>query len=150
MHQLLWELSELSFRFELLNLDRRAISMRVIEDEKYKSEFLSPHVREDLILKCFHLEASDPCHLAYVSPAHAQKGLASPTIQARLPFLKALRSVMFEWDGYESHHLCRLVELSAHSPEIELLHYENAITRFYAQSFFRFFGRAAVLPTVLP
>jgi hypothetical protein len=64
--------------------------------------------------------------------------------------IHALRRVMFEWDDYHRHHVARLPTLTAEAPENELLHYEYAFARFYTQSYFRYFGRAAIIPRTLP
>ncbi|KAF8342357.1 hypothetical protein F5887DRAFT_974804, partial [Amanita rubescens] len=101
----MWGISELSFRFELLILDRLR---------------------------------------------NARLGLASPDVRDRLPYLHALCRVMFEWDNYHRHHVARLPSPTAEAPENELLHYEYPLARFYTHNYFRYFGRAAIIPRTLP
>lgn len=143
----MWGISELSFRFELLILDRRALDRRLFEG---RHQDLDSLVREELVLRCFYFRPNQPRHLATVSARNARLGLASPDVRDRLPYLHALRRVMFEWDNYHRHHVARLPTLTAEAPENELLHYEYALARFYTQSYFRYFGRAAIIPRTLP
>ncbi|KAF8322384.1 hypothetical protein F5887DRAFT_1028526 [Amanita rubescens] len=103
----MWGISELSFRFELLILDRHLDSL----------------VREGLVLRCF-FRPNQPRRLATVSVRNARLGLASPDVRDRLPYLHALCRVMFEWDNYHRHHVARLPSPTAEAPENELLHYE--------------------------
>jgi hypothetical protein len=147
--RILWELSELGFRYELVMLDRRAIQPRVIEDQRYKDFLLSPLTRESVILRCFPFGPSEPRHLAYAPIHHASRGLASPAVRDRLPYLTALRHVMGEWDGYEKTELGRLQTPTQNSRESDLYYYEESIAQFYVQMFFRFFGRAAIVPMYL-
>jgi hypothetical protein len=152
--QLLWQLSELSFRFELLMLDRRATAATAQrfdpENEREREKLTSPLIRELDVLKCFPFDASEPRHLGFVTMEHARKGIASSRIQDRLPYLHALRHVMLWWDGYAQEHLARLPMYTPDAIEQDLEHYESAIAHFYTQSFYRFFGRAAVVPMYLP
>ncbi len=145
----LWELSELSFRFDLIMLDRKALAARRLENNARNALLLSPLSREPLILACFPFRPSDPRHLAFVNHEHARCGLVSPTIRDRIPYLNALRAVMAEWDGYEIHPIGRWEVLTEDSPEVEGVLYEQAIAHFYTQSYFRFFGRAAIVPMYL-
>jgi hypothetical protein len=73
----MWGISELSFRFELLMLDRHALDRCLFED---RPQELSPLVREELILNCFYFCPDQPRHLATVSVRNAHWGLASPYI----------------------------------------------------------------------
>ncbi|KAF8328277.1 hypothetical protein F5887DRAFT_1083259 [Amanita rubescens] len=147
--KLLWELSELSFRFDLIMLDRKALAARQLENNSHNQRLLSPLSREALILACFPFTPSHPRHLAFVHPEHARCGLASRALRDRLPYLNSLRRVMGEWDGFETHQIGRLEIPREGYPEVELIHYEKAITHFYTQSYFRFFGRAAIVPMYL-
>ena len=143
-----WGISELSFRFELLMLDRRALDRRLFENRPHE---LGSLVREELVLCCFYFRPDQPHHLASVSVQNARLGLASPNVRDRLPYLNALRQVMFEWVDYHQYHdLARLPTPAVDAPEIELLHYEYALARCYTQTYFHYFGRAAIIPTTLP
>ena len=143
----MWGISELSFRFELLMLDRRALDRRLFEN---RLQELGSLVREELVLRCFYFRPDQPHHLASVSVQNARRGLASSNVQDRLPYLNALRRVMCEWVDYHHHHIARLPKPAADAPEIELLQYEYALARYYTQTYFHYFGRAAIIPTTLP
>ena len=132
---MLWELSELSFRFDLIMLDRKALAARRLENNAWNARLLSPLSREPLILACFPFGASDPRHLAFVDHEHARRGLASSTIRDRIPYLNALRAVMKEWDGYEIHPIGRWEVLTGDAAEVEGTLYEKAIAHFYTQSY---------------
>jgi len=143
----MWGISELSFRFELLMLDRRALDRRLFDNRHQELDSL---VREELVLCCFYFRPDQPRHLASVSVQNAHQGLASPDVRDRLPYLNALRRVMFEWVNYHEHHVARLPTPTVDTPEIELLQYEYALARYYTQTYFHHFGRAAIIPTTLP
>jgi hypothetical protein len=142
----MWGISELSFRFELLMLDRRALDRRLFEGQPQGLDSL---VREELVLRCFYFRPGQPHHLASVSVRNARQGLASPTVQDRLPYLNALHRVMSDWIDYPKHYIARLPPPTSESPEVEITHYEYALARFYTQMYFRYFGRAAVIPATL-
>jgi hypothetical protein len=142
----MWGISELSFRFELFILDRRALDRRLFEGRHRDLDSL---VREELILRCFYFRPDQPRHLATVSVQNARQGLASPNVRDRLPYLNGLRLVMSEWEGYHRHHVARLEIPTAETREADLLHYEYALARFYTQTYFRYFARAAIIPRTL-
>lgn len=134
--EVLWELSELNFRFELSSLDRRASK---ITNETAVLD------RQDMICRCF------PGNTLIVERSHATRGLASLDWRERLPILLRLRALMQDWCGNKPTPLLlqdrETLELYS---EHDVLALEDGIARFYTQSFFNFFGRAAVIPTRLP
>ena len=142
----MWGISELSFRFELFILDRRALDRRLFEGRHRDLDSL---VREELILRCFYFRTDQPRHLVSVSVQNARHGLASPNVRDRLPYLKALRLVMFEWEGYHRHHVAKLKVPTAETREDDLLHYKYALARFYTQTYYRYFAQAAIIPRTL-
>lgn len=133
--KVLWELSELNFRFELLALDKRA--SRVTDDNEAQD-------RQDMIRKCF------PTSSLFPELPDATKGLASVTWKDRLPTLLRLRALMRDWNGTKPTAIL-LGDLESldlyHEDDVQVL--ENAVARFYTQTFFNYFGRAAVIPTKL-
>ena len=134
MQQLLWELTELNFRFELLALDKRASSCDRDEDE-----------RQAMVLKCF-----PDNDLLLVNPGLLNVALQSLDWKVRLPYLLALKALLRDWDGLKPTPLL-LPDLPLHQyTELDVRQLEDSIARFYTQSFYRFFGRAATLPTRLP
>ena len=122
----MWAISELSFRFELLMLDRRALDRGLFED---RPQELNSLVREELVLNCFYFCPDQPRHLATVSVRNAHQGLASPNIWEHVPYLNALHHVMFEWVGF-THAPDRATWLNsptAEAREDDILQYEYSI-----------------------
>jgi hypothetical protein len=132
--EILWELFELGFRFDLLALDHRAQSTE--EDETD---------RLNRILLCF--PGGGP--LSVVDYGLASQGLGAPTISQRAPYLLALRDVMKHWKGDLPHQIIRPAKPVEQYSDIELRTLEHAIARFYTQIFFNHFGRAAIVPHML-
>jgi hypothetical protein len=132
----LWELTELNFRFELLALDTYAGS----------SSHRDEHERQAMVLKCFNVPS-----LVVVDVQRPNTGLQAHDWQDRLPFLLALRGLMRDWDGLKPTALL-LPDLASHNmyTEVDALELEDHIARFYTQTFYHSFGRAAVIPTRLP
>jgi hypothetical protein len=131
----LWELSELNFRFEFLALDKRAsISPR--------DEF----TRQTMILACFDVPS-----LVIVDPHHACTGLHSLDWRQKLPSLLAFKALLCDWDGMKPTPLLApdLPTVGMYT-ECDVEQLEMAVANFYTQSFYRFFGRAAIIPTHLP
>jgi hypothetical protein len=137
----MWGISELSFQFKLLMLDHHALDRRLFEDHPQE---LSPLVREELVLNCFYFRPDRHRHLA--------QGLASPNIRDHLPYLNALHLVMSEWVGFIGAPDCasRLNPPKAEDRQDDMLQYEYSLARFYTQTYFRYFGHAAIIPTTLP
>ena len=145
----MWAISELSFRFELLMLDRRALDRCSFED---RPQELNSLVWEELVLNCFYFRPDQPRHLATVSVRSAHRGLASPNIRERVPYLNVLHRVMSEWVGFTRapNRATWLNSPTAETRKDDMLQYEYSIIQFYTQTYFRYFSRAAIVPTTLP
>jgi hypothetical protein len=133
--KILWKLTELNFRFELLGLDKRANPLNRDED-----------ARQDLIRECFGTNS-----LLVTDHRLANMRLGSSDWRKRLPRLLMLRRLMRDWDGMKPTSLL-LLDLASISDYVEAdaLQLEEAVTMFYTDCFFRFFGRAPVIPARLP
>jgi len=140
--EILWELFELNFRFEFMALDSRA-----------HIPSASPTIdipRVDLLLQCF------PCSICgsilVVRTEFAHQGLAASSWMDRAPFIIAMKNVVRTWTGFEKVlRGCGQVDLNANQDvaaysESEINAMELALATFYTQSFYDFFGRAAVIP----
>jgi hypothetical protein len=59
---------------------------------------------------------------------------------------------MSEWVGFigAPDRASRLNPPTAEARENDILQYEYSIARFYTQTYFHYFGRAAIVPTTLP
>jgi hypothetical protein len=133
----LWELTELNFRFELLALDAHASGLSSNQDE---------HERQAMVLRCFNVPS-----LVVVDVQRPNAGLQAHDWRERLPFLLALRALMRDWDGLKPTPLLQ-PDLASHDmyTEVEVQQLEDHVARFYTQTFYCLFGRAAVIPTRLP
>ncbi|KAF8237227.1 hypothetical protein L208DRAFT_1248825, partial [Tricholoma matsutake] len=135
--KILWELTELNFHFELLALDKHASGL---------SPHRGEHERQAMVLKCFDVPS-----LVVTNVQRANFGLQAHDWRERLPFLLAVRALMRDWDGLKPMPLL-LPDLASHNmyTEADVQQLEDHIARFYMQTFYHLFGRAAVVPTRLP
>lgn len=144
--EILWELYELNFRFEFMALDLRAHTGPAASTDHFS--------REALLLQCFPGRVAGSFLVAPTELAH--QGLAAATWQDRAPFISAVKQVMSTWTGFdEVNERCSAVDLhvkkhvqSYSQREIEAT--ELALATFYTQSFYNFFGCAAIVPRRLP
>jgi len=132
VRQILWELYELNFAQEFVSLDRRACISLDMRD----TEVL--YARQSLISKCFISNS-----INYAPLPNTSCGLAAENILDRLPFLCRMVQVMGAWKGPKP----AVFDLVQHLPitdQVEGL--EDAVTKYYCQQFFIYFGRAAQIP----
>lgn len=134
--EMLWELCELNFRFELRALDVRA------KREVYR-EADTTEQAEMAIMKCFPA-ATGGSPLA-VSFETAHQGLAACSVRERAPYFQAIRDVMLKWKGGEET-LRPLTVSWEQATDVKLASLEKHVALFYVQSFFDHFARAAVIP----
>ena len=130
---MLWRLSELNFRFELLALHKRA---GPAESDPADCD---QAVRDALQL--ISLQAVD-MHTSF-------EGFRSGDWQSRLLSLLRLASLMKVWSGDKPLPLLQDKPVAEYT-ERDTGVLEDAVARFYTDTFFIFFGRAAVIPTRLP
>ena len=126
--EILWELAELSFRFELLALDVR-VTTSTSDD------------RQELIRACFPGGASASLLVADLGAAN--HGLGNVHWEPRSVYLHALKKVMTTWKG-EVPRIILAKKLQWTEWEIEDL--EGEITHFYVKTFYDHFGRAPITP----
>ncbi|RDB25590.1 hypothetical protein Hypma_006943 [Hypsizygus marmoreus] len=138
IHEVIWELFELNFRFEFVGLDSRACSEGGDNLE----------VRQHLIMACFPGRHGGSLLVADVEAG--DRGLAAVSWKDRAPYLLAMLRVVKSWSG------CPPLLAGAASKHVEELSekdvqvVEEAVTKFYSQSFFNYFARAAIVPHRLP
>jgi hypothetical protein len=130
---MIWRLSELNFRFELLALNKRA-------GPAGRDEFeCDQAVRDALLLTS----------LQAVDMDSSKQGFRSSHWRSRLPHLLNLATLMRDWSGDKPLPLLQDIPIDDYN-ELNTGVLEDAVARFYTDSFFIFFGRAAVIPTCLP
>lgn len=131
--QILWRLSELNFRFELLALNKRAGPPERNAFERDQA------VRSALLVTSLQAVDMDT----------ANEGIRSSHWRSRLPSLLRLATLMRAWSGDKPLPLLQDIPFGEYN-ELNTGVLEDAVARFYTDSFFIFFGRAAVIPTSLP
>ena len=132
--EILWRLSELNFRFELFALDKRAGPTLTGRDEMER-KFEVPRALQLTSLQVVDMDRSI-------------EGLCSRHWRCRLPPLLRLATLMRSWSGDKPLPLLRNRPYAEYN-ELETGLLEDAVARFYTDTFFIFFGRAAVIPTSL-
>jgi len=130
--EILWELAELNFRFELCALDARATTVTA-----------DPRCRQELIAACFPGGKDGTSSLLVADLGMANHGLASQNWEEKAPYLQALRKVVVTWHG-EIPPIIQTEKYQWAKQEIEDL--ENAVATFYVRSFYNHFHRAPVVP----
>lgn len=130
---ILWRLSELNFRFELLALHKRAGSAGYDKIEC-----------DQAVRNALHLTS-----LQAVDMDMSNRGFRSSHWQSRLPSLLRLATLMRTWSGDKPLPLLEEKPFGEYN-ELYTGVLEDAVARFYTDTFFIFFGRAAVIPTRLP
>jgi hypothetical protein len=129
---ILWRLSELNFRFELLALHKRAgLPERDAVD-------CDQDVRSALQITS----------LQAVDMFTSVDGFRSIDWRSRLPSLLQLATLMKGWSGDKPLPLLQDRPLAEYT-ELDTRVLEEAVARFYTDTFYIFFGRAAVIPTRL-
>jgi hypothetical protein len=131
--EILWELADLNFRFELLALDSRATTGSDSESE-----------RQALVSACFPNCTSGSLLVADLGAAN--HGLASENWEEKALYLHALKRVMMSWRG-EIPGILRVEKVHWHYQEI--IDLEDAISSFYVASFYQHFRRPPIVPRAL-
>jgi hypothetical protein len=129
---ILWHLSELNFRFELLALHKCA---GTAGHDAFDSD---QDVRNALQLNS----------LQAVDMATAVEGFYSSDWRSHLPSLLQIALLMRAWSGDKPLPILHDQPLAEYS-ECDTAVLEDAVARFYTDTFFVFFGHAAVIPTCL-
>ncbi|KAG7090327.1 hypothetical protein E1B28_011923 [Marasmius oreades] len=132
VREVMWELFELNFRRELLVLDTRLdmSSMPALE-------------RKLLLDKCYTGSADN-----VIFPKNETRGLGSPSIRNRIPFLEGLHNVMSTWRIQKPIALLdafpRNTEAHNYLETVRVV--ERAIASSYTIAFLDIFCRAASVP----
>ncbi|KAJ7075961.1 hypothetical protein B0H15DRAFT_791187 [Mycena belliarum] len=125
-HEIVWQVAETSFRFELCALDRRA----------------SGRARLNNVKRCF---AGDM--LVGVPLEMSQRGWAAPMLEDRHRYVASTAVLMLDWTTKSPRP--RIIERIADRHQWttdNMQELEAAVARHYTQAFWEYFGRAAVVP----
>ncbi|KAF9456582.1 hypothetical protein BDZ94DRAFT_1315007 [Collybia nuda] len=127
--EIIWELAELNFRFELLALDSRATNE-------------SSASRQELVLKCLP-RTSLGASLLVADLGSANQGLAGTSWADRGDYVLALRKLMSSWRG-EVPPIIKMEKVFWSLEEAAEL--EEVMTRHYCTTFYNYFRRAPIVP----
>ncbi|KAJ3736828.1 hypothetical protein DFJ43DRAFT_1149938 [Lentinula guzmanii] len=132
--EILWDLNELNFRQELLLLDRQLDRSGML-----------PFDRELCLEECWvgSIQQSDI--------SRAGQGLGAPSVQDRVPYLRALHRVMSTWNGDRPEAVWNAFpkDSGAHNYAVILERVESSMAIFYTDSFLKVYRRAACIPRYL-
>lgn len=143
LRQVVWDLFEHNFNFELLALDRS------VHPRKLMSVQASLH-RDSMVAACI----PDASFIRNDMPT-VQRGLGAASWLDRWEYVEALRVVMLTWPGPPSKVLASLrltepLDGEHHIYAARCLELERVAYPFYCQTFFEYFGRAATTPHQMP
>ncbi|KAF7360831.1 hypothetical protein MSAN_01112400 [Mycena sanguinolenta] len=126
--EMLWQVGEISFRFEFLALDRRASGLN----------------RPDQCRECFagSLLMGMPLGLA-------KEGLASMSPATRHPFYLRIARLMHDWNPRPRLAVIAKASEAREWDKFEMSELEEAVAGHYTQAFYEHFGCAAVIPARL-
>ncbi|PSS28485.1 hypothetical protein PHLCEN_2v2966 [Hermanssonia centrifuga] len=137
--QMIWELCEVAFRYELLQLDRYLVPI----DEPDYERHLSEHERRRLIASVF------PNDFVMTALPTRIDGLAALDVSTRLPYLECLQKILSRWPGAPDDICSTRIRMYASSvPRVEWI--EKQMAEFYCQTFYQVAGRAPILPRRFP
>ncbi|KAH7903535.1 hypothetical protein BJ138DRAFT_1020478, partial [Hygrophoropsis aurantiaca] len=137
MRQILWELYELNFRFELLALDH------IMAPEIWEE---APVERRELLYSIFPGEGG---LVMWSGPLPSEEeGLFCGSFKQAAPYVESFRKLLWSWNGAPAR-LRDPVELKGDGNQTFWTLMECA-AHFYVQTFFDHFGRPLVVPHTLP
>lgn len=137
--QITWELFEHNWHFELLNLDHAALPDIWAKDHK-------TFTQHDLVMTLFPGNGS--LFIWTGEFPTKDKGIASRDWQERQEFVEIFRHIVSLWPNPPSLVLDGCLEKTSSKLEVEKM--ERLVVSFYLQSFWDFFGRAAICPRYIP
>lgn len=122
--EITWEVAEMNFRFEVCALDLLA----------------SGFDRYEECMNCF------PGPLVGPDLGEGKKGFAAIASSERLPSLLSLARLMLDWSYHpRPESLETAGEMTGWNPGL-IAGFEREVAGYYTQTFYHFFGRAAVIP----
>jgi len=130
--EVLWELAELNFWFELAALDGR---MSGLVSDRYHC-----------VTACFP-DAAETESLLVVKLECADQGLGSSNWEQRARYLHVLKRLMMGWTACTLPEIIKKEQIIWKASELDLL--EEAVTKIYTQEFYDHFRRAPIVPRCL-
>lgn len=139
VREITWELFEHNWRFELVNLDHAAVP------QLWADEYTS-FTRRDLVYSMF--PGAGTIFVWTGEFPKKDEGMAAREWQERCYFVEHFRRIVASWPNAPS--ILTDSCLDDTTSEAEGVHMEEAVVLFYCQSFWDFFGRAAICPRYIP
>lgn len=134
--EVLWDLFEHNFRFELLALDRLLNPAAWSHVEQHE-------VRDALLRQVFFDDGGQVGgYYLFQGVPQENQGLAADNWQTRRIFVENLWRVMRAWPRPPTFNL----GLGSNVLEAHFLRFESNVAQFYCQTFYNTFGRAANIP----
>lgn len=145
--EIIWELFEHNFRYELLLLDMVAARPHWIDSVDYGGRPLAAVIRREIIRMVF---GDDGKFILWDEPfPTSNDGFQAETLNQRKDSLERLRKIMLDWPQAPSvlgHSFYPQPDCERYTPEV----LERRIIAFYCQTFFDYFGRPPVVPHRIP
>lgn len=136
---MLWEMTEVNFRLELLALDRCVVSRAGMSEAAAGD-------RDDAVRKVFE---GSVVFLLEFSDNPQGLNIGSDDWRIRLGYVEYFRVLLLDWDEPLKSKLSDKVLDMTTSTEGDVLAVEAIIFPFYCQTFFDYFGRAPTIPRPL-
>jgi hypothetical protein len=136
IRQVLWDLAEHNFRFELLALDKQMAPVAWGGDSA---------TREEVVLRVFAGGAG--VVLGSEPFPHQNRGLGAVRVEDRTPFIEHFRTLLSSWPNAPS---ALQNPLGASPINTHVLAVERSATLFYVQTFFDTYGRPPIIPRHIP
>ncbi|TFK59690.1 hypothetical protein BDN72DRAFT_905622 [Pluteus cervinus] len=132
LRRMVWEVCEYNFRCELRALDHRICRV----DVEYEDH-------QERLQNALSADPDSSSGLFVFDHRVATIGLASLSFAARLDVLKSLRDLMLDWEVPVPP---LLAQPSSDVSERFVKAFEDELCKYYCQTFFNYFGRAASIP----
>lgn len=139
VREITWELFEHNWRFELVNLDHAAVPDLWADD--YKS-----FTRRDIVLSLF--PGTGTLFIWTGEFPKKDEGIAAREWRERRTFVERFRLILASWPDVPSMIKDGCLDDTTLEAEVEKM--EESVVLFYCQSFWDFFGRAAICPRYIP
>lgn len=139
--EIMWDLVQLGFRYELTELDR---SLAPIEVSDVDAKIVAEATRRREIQAIFQDRPAVPRSL----PVADRAGLWATEIKDRVASLEALRALVSRWP--DAPTALRNAHLNDTDTVQHLVEMERLICQYYVQTFWEIAGRAAIVPRHFP
>jgi hypothetical protein len=147
VREVIWELFEHNFRYELLLLDMVAARSQWHDREDHVGQPYAAFARRETIREVF---GDDGKFILWGDPfPTCNSGFQAEALDMRLPNLERLRKVMLDWPEVPS-----VLDHSFYSEpgkeRYSVAVLERHVVKFYCQTFFDYFGRPPIVPHRIP